>query len=59
MVENARKRLLGKSIMERIFASAACLLICFVATALAHRPARGLASVLDVTRHDAALWIMF
>jgi hypothetical protein len=49
----------GKAIMERIFASAACLLICLVATALAHRPARGLASVLDVTRHDAALWIMF
>jgi hypothetical protein len=45
--------------MERMFASAACLLICFVATALAHRPARGLASVFDVTRHDAALWIMF
>jgi hypothetical protein len=29
-----------------------------VATALAHRPARGLASVFDVTRHDMAVWIM-
>ena len=44
--------------MARMLASAICLLTCFVAIALTHRPARGLASVLDVTRYDMAVWIM-
>ena len=37
---------------------AACLVIWVVATALADGPARGLASILDVARHDAALCTM-
>jgi len=45
--------------MEKMLVSAICLITWIVATALTHRPARALASVLDVTRHDAALWIMF
>ncbi|HEV8030593.1 MAG TPA: hypothetical protein VGP42_06195 [Stellaceae bacterium] len=44
--------------MEKLLVSAICLLIGIVVTALAHRPARGLATVLDVSRHDIAPWIM-
>lgn len=44
--------------MEKLLVSAICLLTGIVITALTHRPARGLATVLDVARHDVAPWIM-
>jgi len=43
--------------MERILVSAICLMTWIVATALTHRPARAQATVMDVTRHDIAVWI--
>jgi hypothetical protein len=43
--------------MEKLLVSAICLLAGIVLTALSHRPARGLSTVLDVTRHDIAVWI--
>ena len=43
--------------MERMLVSAVCLLTWIVATALTHRPPRGLATVMDVTRHDIAVWM--
>ena len=43
--------------MEKLLVSAVCLLTGIVLTALSHRPARGLATVVDVTRHDIAVWI--
>lgn len=43
--------------MEKLLVSAICLLTGIVLTALSHRPARGLSTVLDVTRHDIAVWI--
>jgi hypothetical protein len=43
--------------MERMLVSAICLMTWIVATALTHRPARALATVMDVTRHDIAVWI--
>jgi hypothetical protein len=45
--------------MEKLLVSGICLLTGLVAIALAHRPARALAPVLNVARHDAALWMMF
>jgi hypothetical protein len=45
--------------MEKLVVSAVCLLTGLVAIGLAHRPARGLAPVLDVARYDAALWMLF
>ncbi|HEX6442669.1 MAG TPA: hypothetical protein VF007_10815 [Stellaceae bacterium] len=45
--------------MEKLLVSAVCLLTGLVAIALAHRPARALAPVLNVARHDAALWMLF
>jgi hypothetical protein len=45
--------------MEQILAAAICLLTGLVATALAHRPAQALARVMDVSRHDVAVWFRF
>jgi hypothetical protein len=45
--------------MEQIFVAAICLLLGIVATALTHRPAPALTTVMDVTRHDVAVWIRF
>ena len=45
--------------MEKLVVSAICLLTGLVATALAHRPAHALTPVLNLARHDAALWILF
>jgi hypothetical protein len=44
--------------MEKLIVAAICLLSGVVLTALSHRPARGLATVVDVTRHDIALWML-
>ena len=43
--------------MEKMLVSATCLMTWIVATALTHRPARALATVMDVTRHDIAVWM--
>ena len=51
--------LLGEEAMEQILAAAICLLTGLVATALAHRPAQPLARVMDVSRHDVAVWLRF
>ena len=45
--------------MEKLLVAAVCLLTGLVSIALAHRPARALTPVLNVARHDAALWMLF
>jgi hypothetical protein len=45
--------------MEKVLVSTMCLLTGLVAIALAHRPTRALAPVLNVARHDTALWMLF
>jgi hypothetical protein len=48
-----------EGVMEKLLVSAICLMTGIVLTALSHRPARGLATVVDVTHHDIAAWIFF
>lgn len=45
--------------MEKLFVSAVCLLTGVILVALAHRPTRALAPVLNIARHDAGLWMLF
>jgi hypothetical protein len=57
LVENVGNAL-WRRFMEKLLVAAICLLSGVVLTALSHRPARGLAAVVDVTRHDIALWML-
>ena len=45
--------------MEQILTGAICLLTGVVLIALTHSPAQALARVMDVRRHDVAVWLRF
>jgi hypothetical protein len=49
----------GEEAMEQILTGAICLLTGVVLIALTHRPAQALARVMDLRRHDVAVWLRF